>query len=495
MESVYEPYFDPDFDSLIERMYPPRVCIDNDTRQDCTLVKVDSANKNGILLEMVQVLTELDLLISKSYISSDGGWFMDVFHVTDQLGHKLTDQSLIRYIQQALGAERRGGKASQVETCLGRIVRAKPVSSTEYTAIEITTMDRPGLLSEISAVLANLGCHVVSAVAWTHNCSAACILYVGDEVNGGGPIADPERVSQVEKQLDNVVGASACQLQQLGETRPVRLASPVGGRTQMERRLHQLMSALDGGDYDSWCDGMTSSSKDECRGTVRGRTTEVSVDIESCNEKGYLVLSVRSRDRPNLLFDTVCSLTDMKYVVFHANVSSKASLAVQEYYIRHLDGCTMDTETEKRRVTQCLVAAIERRAFHGLRLAICTRNRGGLLSEITRVFREHGLSVTRAEIGTRGERVIGYFHVTDVYGNDVDSKTVELVRREIGGAIVEVQNSPGSGRFNRASSFNTTTTTTTNTTSSSNSQERPRFSLGNLFWGLARTPFQQPRLH
>lgn len=40
-------------------------------------MKVDSANRPGILLEMVQVLTDLDLVISKSYISSDGGWLMD----------------------------------------------------------------------------------------------------------------------------------------------------------------------------------------------------------------------------------------------------------------------------------------------------------------------------------------------------------------------------------------------------------------------------------
>ena len=39
--------------------------------------QIDSANRYGILLEMVQVLTELDLVISKSYISSDGGWLMD----------------------------------------------------------------------------------------------------------------------------------------------------------------------------------------------------------------------------------------------------------------------------------------------------------------------------------------------------------------------------------------------------------------------------------
>ncbi|XP_042517049.1 ACT domain-containing protein ACR1-like isoform X2 [Macadamia integrifolia] len=474
MESVYEPYFDPDFDSLIERIHPPRVCIDNDTRQDCTLVKVDSANKHGILLEMVQVLTDLDLVISKSYISSDGGWFMD-----DQLGHKLTDQSLIHYIQQALGAEtRRGkGKGSEVETCLGWIVRPRPVSSTDYTAIEMTALDRPGLLSEIAAVLANLGCHVVSSVAWTHNDRAASIFYVEDVLSGGGPICYPERLSHVEKQLDNVVGAHHHhhQLPELGRSAAVRLSTPVGGRSQMERRLHQLMSAMDLGVYD-WCcccsgDGMT---EEESRDIVRGSTSEVSIDIESCNERGYSVVNVRSKDRPKLLFDTVCTLTDMKYVVFHATVSSKASLAVQEYYIRHLDGCTLDTEAEKRIVTQGLVAAIERRASHGLRLDVCTGNRVGLLSDVTRVFREHGLSVASAEIGTRGERAIGSFHVTDVSGNEVDSKTVELVRREIGGTILEVQKIPA--WLSRSSSCSSSSS------SGSSVEKRPRFSLGGLLW-------------
>lgn len=41
------------------------------------MVQVDSANEHGILLEVVQVLTDLNLTITKAYISSDGGWFMD----------------------------------------------------------------------------------------------------------------------------------------------------------------------------------------------------------------------------------------------------------------------------------------------------------------------------------------------------------------------------------------------------------------------------------
>lgn len=41
------------------------------------MLQVDSANKHGILLEVIQVLTDLNLIITKAYICSDGGWFMD----------------------------------------------------------------------------------------------------------------------------------------------------------------------------------------------------------------------------------------------------------------------------------------------------------------------------------------------------------------------------------------------------------------------------------
>lgn len=42
-------------------------------------------NKPGILLEVVQILSDLDLIITKAYISSDGGWFMDGMHLSIKL--------------------------------------------------------------------------------------------------------------------------------------------------------------------------------------------------------------------------------------------------------------------------------------------------------------------------------------------------------------------------------------------------------------------------
>ncbi|KAK8544285.1 hypothetical protein V6N13_034647 [Hibiscus sabdariffa] len=466
MEIAYQPYYtDPEFQSLIERIHPPRVCIDNDACQDCTLVKVDSANKHGILLEMVQVLTDLDLVISKSYISSDGGWLMDVFHVTDQLGNKVTDETLIVYIQQALSDTRRrgGGIPKELQACLKQEVKPCHVS-TEYTAIEMTGRDRPGLISEISAALYELRCHVTAAVVWTHNARVACIIHIEDGLKGG-PIMVPKRLAQVHEKLESVVDAH----HESGECRSVRLTAPAAGRTHTERRLHQLMYA--NRDYEQ-CQG--------CDGSCRqwNGCTKTHVTIEACREKGYSVVNLQCRDRTKLLFDTVCALTDMHYVVFHAAISSKGTMADQEYFIRRQDGCSLNTQNERQELAQCLIAAIERRVSDGLRLELCTQNRMGLLSDLTRVFRENGLSITRAEIGTHGEKATGSFYVTDASGDEANLRTVELVRQEIGGSALMVHKSPNG--TSRASS------SSISRTSSGEVEERVKFSLGNLWSQLER---------
>ncbi|XP_038882593.1 ACT domain-containing protein ACR1 [Benincasa hispida] len=460
METVYQPYYvDPQLELLIERIYPPRVCIDNDTFQDCTLVKVDSANKHGILLEMVQVLTDLDLVISKSYISSDGGWFMDVFHVTDQFGNKVTDESLIHYIKQALCASRREGSSRIIRTCN----MGKELLSSEHTAAEITGIDRPGLLSEIFAVLVELGCNVTAAVAWTHHKRAASIVYIEEGWNGG-VIKDPKRLAHVQEQLENVVDAHNGQ----GETSSVKLTAPSTGRTHTERRLHQLMYA--NGDYEQCrCRDHSEICKKNC--------TPTHVGIESCKEKGYSIINIKSRDRPKLLFDTVCALTDLQYVVFHAAVSSNGTVADQEYFIRHKGGCILDSESERKRLLQALIAAIERRVSHGLRLELDALNRMGLLSDITRVFRENGFSISTINVGTNGERAFGSIFVTDASGYevDVDPQVLELVLKEIGGSIAVVQGP--SNRDDRASSSRANQGTKVTRV-----EDKPRFSLGNLLW-------------
>lgn len=77
--------------------------------------------------------------------------------------------------------------------------------------------------------------------------------------------------------------------------------------------------------------------------------------------------------------------------------------------------------------------------LQGIRLELCSDDRVGLLSDVTRIFRENGLSVTRAEVKTRGSQAVNIFYVTDASGNPVKSETIEAVRKEIGLTILHVK--------------------------------------------------------
>ncbi|KAF3775120.1 ACT domain-containing protein [Nymphaea thermarum] len=402
-----------EYEKLVRRMNPPRVVIDNESCNNATVVRVDSANKHGILLEVVQILTDLNLIITKAYISSDGGWFMDVFNVTDSEGKKVRDEKILDCIRESLGED-----PSCTHT-MGRFIGIQP--SNEHTSIELTGTDRPGLLSEVSAVLAYLKCNVVNVELWTHNTRAGAVIHVTDEATGL-PINDPQRLSRIKELLCNVLR---------GNNRSRGASATVSfGYTHTERRLHQMMFA--DRDYER-------GDQDCIIGSLRPHVT-----VMDCTEKDYSVVTIRCRDRPKLLFDTVCTLTDMQYVVFHANVDAETPEAYQEYYIRHLDGCPVNSEAERQRLVQCLQAAIERRVSEGLKLELCATDRVGLLSDVTRLFRENSLSVTRAEVTTSRGKAINTFYVCGASGHPVDEKTIDHIRSVIGQTILKVKhNSAG----------------------------------------------------
>ncbi|KAF3448426.1 hypothetical protein FNV43_RR09139 [Rhamnella rubrinervis] len=391
-----------EYEKLVYRMNTPRVVIDNAVCSTATLVKVDSARRHGILLEAVQVLTDLNLSIKKAYISSDGRWFMDVFHVTDQYGNKLTDESVISYIEQSLATIHFG-------------------RSNDYnglTALELTGTDRVGLLSEVFAVLADLQCNVVESKVWTHNGRIASLIFLKD-CDSGCQIEDSQKIDKIEALLRNVLKGD-------NDIRSAKTSVSMAV-THTERRLHQMMFA----------------DRDYERKPILQRCTDSpAVTVQNWTERGYSVVNVQCKDRSKLLFDVVCTLTDMDYVVFHATINTAVDKAYLEFYIRHTDGTPISSEPERHRVIQCIEAAIKRRASEGVRLELCTEDRPALLADVTRTFRENGLNVTRAEISTSRDVALNVFYVTDAIGNHADPKIIESVRQKIGQSNLKVKELP-----------------------------------------------------
>ncbi len=226
-------------------------------------------------------------------------------------------------LMQTLGAKMKRELSSvDLLRCPGRSVGVKSIA--EHTVVELTGKDRPGLLSEVSAVLTETGCNVNAAEVWTHNLRAACVLYVTDEETQG-PIANGKKLERIKELLFKVMegGASNDENRGGGGGAKTDIATEV---THTERRLHQMMFA--DRDYEA----LELPPAPRCS-TSRSSTVEKKdkpvIAIQSRNERGYSVINVACKDRPKLLFDIVCTLTDMQYVVFHATINSKGTDAVQ----------------------------------------------------------------------------------------------------------------------------------------------------------------------
>lgn len=263
------------------------------------------------------------------------------------------------------------------------------------------------------------------------------MIYVKDG-NSGTPIdGDSDRVQRVEGQLRNLLKADD------GYQNDTRTCVSYGGNTHMERRLHQRMF-MDR-DYEKKFDSEKSPI----------------VSVQNLPKRGYSVVNLQCKDRLKLLFDVVCTLTDMAYIVFHAAIRTVGETAFLEFYVRHSDGSPVSSEPERQRLIQCLQAAIERRTIkvsnymnksssgltelkpiglvadfftfmQGVRLELCTADRPGLLAEVTRVFRENGLNVARAEISTKDGIARNVFYVTDANGNLIDPEIIKSIREKIG---------------------------------------------------------------
>jgi UTP:GlnB (protein PII) uridylyltransferase len=169
--------------------------------------------------------------------------------------------------------------------------------------LELKGTDRVGLLSEVFAVLTELQCDVVEAKVWTHNGRIASLIYVKD-CNTGTSVEDYQKINRLEARLRYVLQGDSDV-----RSATTSLSDVV---THPERRLHQMMFA----------------DRDYQKNPIFEFTSETPlVTVQNWAERGYSVVNVQCKDRVKLLFDVVCNLTDMEYVVFHATINTRIDQA------------------------------------------------------------------------------------------------------------------------------------------------------------------------
>ena len=153
-------------------------------------------------------------------------------------------------------------------------------------------------------MLAELRCDVVEAKVWTHNGRIASLIYVKD-CNSDSPINDSQKIDTIVGRLRNVLK---------GDDDILYAKTSVSmAVTHTERRLHQMMFA----------------DRDYERKPVLQHSDDDSpvVTVQNWVKRGYSVVNVQCKDRMKLLFDVVCTLTDMDYVVFHGTITTAMDTA------------------------------------------------------------------------------------------------------------------------------------------------------------------------
>ncbi|KAL6764347.1 hypothetical protein V8C86DRAFT_2474323 [Haematococcus lacustris] len=210
-----------EYETLELRLHPPNVVIDNETYDDATLITIDSANRPGTLIEVVQCLTELNLSIRRARISSDGGWFVDEFLVSETPRGKVTHPHKLALIRKVLSVD------PEAQALLSQ-------SRDALSVFELAGRDKKGLLGEVLQLLTSNGCEVHSAAVWTYHSQVALVVSVLDALKRGGSKEEGLEASKLAA-LTQVL------YDKLGGGDAVVAHEVVRGELHHERRLHHLL--------------------------------------------------------------------------------------------------------------------------------------------------------------------------------------------------------------------------------------------------------------
>lgn len=217
--------------------------IDNETCDDATIITIDSANRPGTLIEVVQCLTELGLSIRRARISSDGGWFVDEFHVTETPKGRVQDPRKLALIKKLLSVDMEAHQSGP--------------GSLSCTVFELSGKDKSGLLASVLQVMVSSGCDVVSAAVWTFHKHVALVVAVTES---GVPIQDAAKVSKLEEEARSMLGGDEAEV----------LTENVRGEIHHERRLHHLLLLEEQKFYEQQLQGQGSLGGAGLEDSMRG---------------------------------------------------------------------------------------------------------------------------------------------------------------------------------------------------------------------------------
>ena len=339
----------------------------------------------------------------------------------------------------------------------------------ETTVFELSGYDKAGLLADVMQLLAHNGCDVRSAAVWTYNGRVAFVFSVTEK---GKPVIDEtklERLRQMVEQIFLNAGGSftVC-------TERVR------GEVHHDRRLHRLMLAEERSEWErshagqnAWPDSngvgngfskdnnnrassptdsvMSVHAEDQTGtgsdGEVRSASPyrspkydKPTIDIGHCRQPNYWTVNIKCRDRTKLLFDTVCTLADLDFDIYHATIDTGSDgWAHQEFFLRPRSGDGDFSPQAAAMLRAMLDSSIQRRFPKGIKVHVKSLDRFGCLASLARQLQLAGLTITRAKARTFAQsNSSGHtLYVMDAQGGPPDRASVQHALTHCGGKLSE----------------------------------------------------------
>lgn len=328
----------------------------------------------------------------------------------------------------------------------------------ETTIFEASGLDRTGLVADVMQLLTRHDCDVRSAAVWTYKGRVAFVLSVTEK---GRPIIESIKLDNLNQLIYRIMESP-------GSTTIVR-AQKVRGEVHHDRRLHQLMLQ---DEMRGWMDSnnskqILSSESEALQNGPDVKTTASSnlkvndsaaeldhlldyrspkfdqpiIDISHCSYPNYWTINIKCKDRTKLLFDTVCTLADMEYDIYHATIdASSEGVASQEYFVRPRLGDADFNGNDAELLKAMLDSSIQRRFPKGLKVHVRSSDRFGCLASLARQLQVAGLSISRAKVRTFAtSNSCGHtLYVMNSDGAMPDKRRVEQVLIDSGGRMADL---------------------------------------------------------
>ena len=129
---------------------------------------------------------------------------------------------------------------------------------------------------------------------------------------------------------------------------------PFNDEDKLARTLDLLKQALAGGG------NLDRALQDKCEPSGRKRAAHVTsrVLVDNRASTQHTVVEINGRDRPGLLYDIGCALTQLGLSIVTAHISTYGAQAVDVFYVKDRYGFQVTKSAEIERVRTRLIAAL-----------------------------------------------------------------------------------------------------------------------------------------